>query len=391
MVTERAPNGDGPGWTLGVEEEFLLVDPTAGRTVPTAAAVLARVSDGDVAPGAALRPELRASQVEATTAICTNSGELRDQLGAGRRALAEAGRAADVLVVPVGTPPMASSMADDGRADPTAGTRYARIDQLYAGVTRDYEACGLHVHVGVPDKDHAVAVVDHVNRWLPVLLALSVNSPLHAGRDTGYGSWRIVQQSRFPGSGLAPHANGYPAWQAGIARLVDCGVLADASQTFWFARPSPHLPTVEFRVADTAASIDDAVLQGLLSRALVRTALAELDRGREAVPIPGTLAEAAVWKAARYGLSGRLIDLAQGRAIPAAAVLGELFAHVRDALDDTGDRDEVRSLLHRPHTSGAQRQRDLAVTAGVSGVPSLMSLRSAGSRLDISNSGTSAV
>jgi carboxylate-amine ligase len=395
-VTDREPNGKMPqwGWTLGVEEEFLLVDPRWGFTLPAAPAILAHVADSDLPPGAAIRPELRPSQIEATTGICRAAGQLREQLTGGRRALAGAGRTAGVLVVPVGTPPVAPGTADrlrDGHGSCTDDTRYARIDQLYAGVTRDYEACGLHVHVGVPDKDHAVAVVNHVNRWLPVLLALSVNSPLHAGRDTGYGSWRIVQQSRFPGSGLAPYADGYPAWEAEIARLVDCGVLADAGQTFWFARPSPRLPTVEFRVADTAASVDDAVLQGLLSRALVRTALAELERGREALPTPATLAEAAVWTAARYGLSGCLIDLALGVRTPATALLGELFAHLSDALDDTGDREEVRTLLHRPQTSGAQRQRTLASAAGVSEVPRLMSLSSSDSRLDDPNSGTPAV
>jgi carboxylate-amine ligase len=214
-----------------------------------------------------------------------------------------------------------------------------------------------------------------------------VNSPLHAGRDTGYGSWRIVQQSRFPSSGLAPHTADYRAWQAEIARLVDCGVLAGASQTFWFARPSPHLPTVEFRVADTAADVDDAVLQAVLSRALVRTALADLDRGREAVPVPGSLAEAAVWTAARYGVSGSLIDPGRGVPVPAATLVRELLVALRDELADTGDLAEVRALLRRPHTSGAHRQRELAATVGPAGVPRLMAVPVGDSRLDEPASG----
>jgi carboxylate-amine ligase len=359
---------------MGVEEEFLLVDPGHGTTTRAAGAVLGHVAENGLPGGGTVRRELRASQIEAVTGVCTTAESLEQQLRNGRRVLAEAARAADVLVVPVGTPPVSETTAFED--EPEAGdARYARIDRLYAGVTRDYEACGLHVHVGVPDKDLAVAVVGHVNRWLPTLLALSVNSPLHAGRDTGYGSWRIVQQSRFPGSGLAPPALDYGAWQAAIARLVDCGVLADAGQTFWFARPSPRWPTVEFRVADTAADVGDAVLQTLLSRALVRTALAELARGREAAPVPPALAEAAVWSAARYGLGGPAIDLLREKKVPATTLLGELFALLRDALEDAGDLDEVQTLLRRPYASGVHRQWHFAATEGVAEVPRLMALQ----------------
>ncbi|MFD2420147.1 carboxylate-amine ligase [Amycolatopsis pigmentata] len=369
-------NVDGAaGETIGVEEEFLLVEPERGVTVGAAGAVVGQLASIRLPGGGTVQRELRPSQIEAATGVCSNTGVLREQLRAGRRALAEAARAVDVLVVPVGTPPVRGTTAHDSGRDAGADARFARIDGLYAGVVRDYEACGLHVHIGVPDKDLAVAVVGHVNRWLPTLLALSVNSPLHDGRDTGYGSWRIVQQSRFPGSGLASPTTGYRAWEAAVTRLVDCGVLADVHQTFWFARPSPRLPTVEFRVADTAADVDDAVLQALLTRALVRTALAELDRGREAGSL-SRLADAAVWSAARYGLSGPAIDLARETKVPATALVRELLLHLRDALEDTGDLDEVRALLRR--TSGAARQRHLAATAGVTEVPRLMALASGG-------------
>ncbi|OLR93320.1 carboxylate-amine ligase [Actinokineospora bangkokensis] len=355
--------------TMGVEEEFLLVDPDTGRPAAAVDDVLARV--GALPPGGAVHRELRASQVEVTTGVCTTAAELRGQLAAGRRAVAEAARAAGVLAVPVGTPPLAGNTGGVPVLGP--GDRYARIDELYGEVTRDYEACGLHVHVGVPDGDTAVAVVNHVNRWLPTLLALAVNSPLHAGRDTGYGSWRVVQQSLFPGSGLAPHAADHAAWKAGVARLVDCGVLADEGQTFWFARPSPHVPTVEFRAADTAVDVDDAVLQALLCRALTRTALAEVDSGREAPVLPRDLAPAAVWSAARYGTTGPGIDLVAGRQVPARQLVGDLLDHVRDALVDTGDLAQVEGLLDR--ASGAQQQRHVVAVAGIEAVPGALALR----------------
>jgi carboxylate-amine ligase len=166
-----ADDRDRAGRTLGVEEEFLLVDPPTGVSVPAADAVLARVAEAGLPAGKSMQRELRASQVEAATGACTTAGRVRDHLVAGRRALADAAWAAGVRVVPVGTPPVARPgpvPVPDGTA---SSAHYARIDQLYAELTRDYEACGLHVHVGVPDREHAVAVVNHVNRWLPVLLA----------------------------------------------------------------------------------------------------------------------------------------------------------------------------------------------------------------------------
>jgi carboxylate-amine ligase len=209
-----------------------------------------------------------------------------------------------------------------------------------------------------------------VARWLPALLALSVNSPFHHGQDSGYESWRIVLQSRFPGAGIPPWCADFSRWQQEVARLVDCGVLVDERQTFWFARPSAHLPTVEFRIADTAAVVDDAVVQALLCRALVNTALAQLDHGTEAVPVQ--TAAAAVWTASRYGMDGPAVDPLLGKQMPATVMMAGLLDHVREALAETGDLAEVRRLL-TDRCTGATRQRQLAA-AGLDSVVRQLSL-----------------
>lgn len=358
--------------TMGVEEEFLLVDPGSGATVPLAEKVVARASAAGLPVGATVQRELRDTQVEAATGVCVGAAELRAHLAAGRRAVATAARDYGAVVVASGSPVRGS-----GGAVPSSLARFAAIDDMYGEVTRDYEACGCHVHVGVADKDTAVAVVNHVARWLPTLLALSVNSPFHRERDTGYGSWRIVQQSRFPGSGLAPRLPDYAAFRAEMGRLVECGVVADEAQTFWFARPSPRLPTVEFRVADTASTVDEAVLQALLARALVRTALADLSRGREADPVPAQAAAAAVWNAARYGLAGPGVHLGLYRRVPATDLVAALLDHVRDALADAGDLPEVRVLLDRLRSggTGADRQRRAAGSDGLPAVVTELTLR----------------
>ncbi len=245
--------------------------------------------------------------------------------------------------------------------------RFGKVDELYAGVVKSYEACGCHVHIGVPDRDIAVAVVNHLAEWLPTLLALSGNSPFEGGNDTGYESWRMVEQSRFPGSGIAPYFDGIEDLEIQVGRLVDCGVLVDENQSFWLARPSSRWPTVEVRAADVASTVDEAVLQALLTRALVRTALNDLDRGVEADPLDPQIAAAAVWSAARHGLSGPAVDPVAGKPVPATVQLTSLLAHARTALEDTGDLPLVLTLLDKLQNegTGAERQRRAAADGDI--------------------------
>ncbi|KDO05607.1 glutamate--cysteine ligase [Amycolatopsis mediterranei] len=349
---------DGPP-TMGVEEEFLLVNPRTGQASPCAEPVLARYRHhGPLPDGVRMHRELRLTQLEAASGVCTTADELRHQLTAARRVLAGAAAAEDCALLATGTP-----VGPGPATPPPASTgRYAEIDAAYGAVVADYEACGCHVHVGVPDPDTAVAVVNHLGRWLPTLLALSGNSPFDHGRDTGYDSWRMVLQSRFPGSGVAPHLRGHAEYRRAVETLVDCGALVDPDQTFWLARPSGRFPTVEFRVADTALTVDHAVLQALLSRALVQRALTDLAAGREAAQLSPQVAAAAVWAAARYGLSGELVDAAAGTRRPAWTLVDELLEHVRTPLEESGDLAEVRKLVDavRSGGTGAAQQRAVA-------------------------------
>jgi carboxylate-amine ligase len=349
---------DGPP-TMGVEEEFLLVNPRTGHASPCAEPVLARYRHhGPLPDGVRVHRELRLTQIEAATGVCTTAGELRRHLTTARRVLAGAAAAEDCALLATGTP----VGPGPATAPPAADGRYAEIDAAYGAVVTDYEACGCHVHVGVPDPDTAVAVVNHLGRWLPTLLALSANAPFDHGRDTGYHSWRMVLQSRFPGSGIAPHLAGHAEYRRAVETLVDCGALVDPDQTFWLARPSGRFPTVEFRVADTGLTVDHAVLQALLSRALVQRALADLAAGREAAPVSPQVAAAAVWAAARHGLTGELVDVAGQRRRPAWSLVEDLLTHVRDQLGESGDLAEAEALLAavRADGTGSVQQREVA-------------------------------
>ncbi|ATY11734.1 glutamate--cysteine ligase [Amycolatopsis sp. AA4] len=350
--------------TLGVEEEFLLAAPEDGRPMPVADEVLGKV--GRLADGAAVHRELRATQVEHATGVCTTAAQLRAQLCRGRLALSRAATDAGCVLLATGSPVGALRSP----AEPLPPDRYARIDAHYGDLAADYEACGCHVHVGVPDADTAVAVVNHLARWLPVLLALSANSPFDRGRDTGLHSWRMALQSRFPGSGIAPHARSHAEHVRLVDSLVECGALVDREQTFWLAWPSPRYPTVELRVADVPLTVEGTLLQAVLSRALVATALADLDRGVEAPPLDPQICSAAVWAATRHGLTGTLVDPLRARPLPAVRAVADLLRHAETALQAAGDYDPahrlVRTALRDGTGSAAQRK------AGPDGVVAML-------------------
>lgn len=303
--------------TIGVEEEFLVVDPVTRRTAPYADFVLKQV--GRLPAGARVHPELLNTQVEFATGVCQTVDELRGQLAAGRAELKAAAGREKLGLVSSGT-----AVLSGADVHLTAGARFERIGDIYQGLVEDYQVSGCHVHVGISDRDTAIAVINHMSYWLPTLLALSANSPFDNGRHTGYASWRMIQQSRFPGSGLTPWFGSAAEYDHFVDQLVDFGVLVDHAMTFWLARPSPRYPTIEVRVADAAATVDEAVQQAVLTERLVRYALAELDAGREAKPIGDQQAKAAVWAAARHGINGPAIDLRSGRPVPARQLLTEL-------------------------------------------------------------------
>jgi len=371
----RCVLGDRSGLTLGVEEEFLLVDAETRRTAPRAAAVLARAVKTAPTPEIAFQAELVATQVEAATGVCGDLRSLRGQLADSRACLAAAATAEGVRLVSTGHPVLA------GHSVPfMPGEHFAQVAGILAGAVARYEACGCHVHVGVADRDLAVAVVNHLRPWLPTLLAVSVNSPFDGVRDSGYGSWRTQAQAGFPGSGVPPWAASATEYDRWLDRLVELGVLADRSTTYWLARPSPRLPTVEVRAADAASTVGEAVLQAALARALVLTALTDLAGGREASRIGEQVCAAALWSAARYGLTGPGVHPFEERRVSATSLLDELLVRVRPALEEAGDVAAVHTLIGevRYRGTGADRQRGAAAD-GPSGVVDMLVRQTGGS------------
>jgi carboxylate-amine ligase len=341
------------GFTIGVEEEFFLVDAVTGTLRPDAERVL------DVARGRsgadALEPELQRWQVETGTAVCATLGEVRAELVRLRRDLAAVAAAAGCRIVAVGAHPLATP--DDRRI--TGKDRYLRMAERFGAVARDQLVCGCHVHVGIADREVAVQAMNHARPWLSPLLALAANSPFWIGEDTGYASYRTQVWSRWPTAGPPELFASRAEYDGVVDGLVASGVILDLGMVYLDVRPSAQFDTLEFRVADVCLTVDEAVLLTGLTRALARTAVEAAERGEPPPPVRQELLRVAHWRAARSGLRGPLVDVRAAAPVPAADLVAALVAHVRSALEAHGDLDEVAALLAQTlgRGNGAARQR----------------------------------
>ena len=233
--------------------------------------------------------------------------------------------------------------------------------------------CACHVHVGVPSRDLGVQVLARLRPWLAPLLAVSANSPIAGGRDTGWASWRYVIQSRWPTATPPAAWPDAAAYDTAVRRLIGQGAALDERSVYFLARLSPRYPTVEVRVADVCLDAGTAVLLAGLTRALVATALAEARRGTPAAAAPARQVAAALAAAARHGLAGAGADPVTGQPADATALRSRLLDHVYPALSDHGDTETITRLLRRldQRGTGADRQRALFTSAAGTGVSAL--------------------
>ncbi|MDT5117005.1 MAG: glutamate---cysteine ligase / carboxylate-amine ligase [Mycobacterium sp.] len=337
--------------TFGVEEEFLLVDPETGEPAPCNSEVAAEAKRR----GTTLQLELSSCQVETTSAVAASSAELGAELALLRRTAAEAAEASGVHLLALGLAPVTP------HEFPITDTeRYRRIGAQFGMVAHEQGICGCHVHVEVPGRAAAIKVSNWLRPWLPSLLALSANSALYRNTDTGYASWRSILWRRWPAAGAPPFFASPEQYDRTVRMLVESGVILDHKMIYWDVRPSTNFPTVEVRVADVPATVDETVLLATLIRAAVMTALEAHGRGDDGGRLPPAALRAAYWKAAHDGLSGHLLDpLHDSGAVPARQHLDALVQRVRPALDALGEYDRVTEELDRitAQGNGAMRQR----------------------------------
>lgn len=339
--------------TVGVEEEFVLVDRATRAPVDRAPEVIAAV--GDVL-GDQVQHEFFNAQVETVSRPTASCRHLRDELVRLRATVAEAARAEHCRPVASGTPVLPSARP----LTITDTERYRRMAHLFPPdlTTTGGVLCGCHVHVGPLDRESALALSQGLAPWLPVLQALMTNSPFARRRDTGFDSWRSIEYARWPTVGPAP-ALDEPHYLAHVDALVRTGALLDRRMIYWYARPSEHVPTLEIRVADANADVNDVVLLAALVRGLAMSLLPEVLDGRPTPRVPLRRLLLGHEMAARYGLSGYGVDPCTGRERPAVELVDRLVARARPGLDAAGDTDLVLRQWRRvrAHGAGATRQR----------------------------------
>ena len=337
--------------TVGVEEELLLVDdhghPAAvARAVLAAAAAAGSSSSDGGGDGEGLEAELQLQQVEIDSVPCEHLADLGADLAGRRREVDQLARAAGVRVVALGTSPVPVT------PETTSEPRYRRMAKHYGLMEQEQLTCACHVHVSVASEEEGVAALDRIRIWLPVLVAMSTNSPFWQGRDTGYAGYRTQVWARWPAAGPADLHHSPERYDALVDALIGTGALLDRGMVYFDARLSAKYPTVEVRVPDVAQDVGHSVVLAGLARALVDTAVAEWRDGRPPPEAPAVVLRAATWRASRFGLADDLVDPLTTELAPAARVVADLVDHVAPALRDNGDLDLVGDGTGRVVASG---------------------------------------
>jgi glutamate---cysteine ligase / carboxylate-amine ligase len=349
------------GMTIGVEEEFQIVERESGALAPRSNELvpIARQAVTGLVTG-----ELNRCQIETATSICSDLDELDAQLRATRRELDRAAAEIGCGILPVATHPWSGWQDQAVEVD---RERFREMEDRYQVVAREQVICGCHVHVGVSDPDLVVAAMTACREWLPVLLALFANSPFWEGADSGYDSFRHEVWARWPTAGVPPALEGRADYAEVVDDLRAAGAIEDATHLYWYLRPSEAHPTLEVRVADVCLTVDETVALAGLARALVLTGMRHVEQGLTAADaVSDAVLTGALWQAARYGLSDRLVSPVSARPVPAGEAVNELLDHVGRALDERDDGERVRAVVHRTlaEGNGATRQRRVAEEAG---------------------------
>jgi carboxylate-amine ligase len=340
-------------FTVGVEEEFQIVDP---QTWELRSHVSELLASSATSLGDQIKRELHQSIVEVGTKICQDVGELREEIFRIRRELTGAAERVGLCVAAAGTHPF--SLWEDQALSP--GVRYDGIVEELQQLARSLLIFGLHVHVAVPDRAAMIDLMNEVRYFLPHLLALSTSSPFWMGKNTGLKSYRTTVFRRFPRTGVPSHFNSWSEYENYVRLLVDLHCIEDAKKIWWDVRPHPTFGTLEFRVCDVTTRPEAAIMIAALCQAIVVKLHRLYAKNLGFRQYRRALIEENKWRAARWGLDGKLIDFGKRAEVPMRQLALELLDFVDDVVDELGSRREVE-YVHRVLEEGTSADRQLAV------------------------------
>ncbi len=340
-------------FTIGVEEEFQIVDPATGE-LRSHVTNLIEASAGGL--GDQIKPEMHQSIVEIGTKICGDVEELSVELRRIRGELVRGAERVGLQVAAAGTHPF-SSWIDQVI---TPGERYKNIVEELQHLARSLLIFGMHVHVAVPDRTTMIDLMNMVRYFLPHLLALSTSSPFWMRRDTGLKSFRTTVFRRFPRTGIPDHFSSWSEYEDYVGLLVHLHCIDNAKKIWWDVRPHPTFGTLEFRICDVATRVDEAIAIAALTQAIIVKLHRLYTRNMGFRIYPRALIEENKWRAARWGVEGKLIDFGKRTEVPMQVLGGELLSFVDDVVDDLGSR-EALMPIHRILREGTSAERQLRV------------------------------
>ncbi|MFZ4579676.1 MAG: carboxylate-amine ligase [Myxococcota bacterium] len=345
-------------FTMGVEEEFQIIDPHTRELRSFITQLLEATTELD---DVELQPELHQSVVEVTTGICKNIQEVRRDIISNRLKAARIAERVGVRIGAASTHPF-SRWQDQKIHDKE---RYNQSVEVMQDIARANLIFGLHVHIGIPDRDLAIQVFNSARYFLPHFLALSTSSPFLDGRLTGIESTRTMIFKRLPRTGIPERFFSYREYEDFVATLVRTGCIDDARRIWWDLRPHPFFQTLEFRVCDLPSLVEDSVAIAALVQAVVAKLVWLQERNLSFNMYRLEMLSENKWRAARYGVHGKLIDWGRNEEVPFAELIEEILEFVDDVVDDLGSRKELEGIRRIAETgTSADRQRDIYEKTG---------------------------
>jgi len=324
-------------FTLGIEEEFQIVDP---QTRELRSHVSEFLEEGKMILGEQIKPEMIQSMIEVGTGICKNIQEARADITRLRSIISGLANKSGLAIVAASTHPF-SHWQDQKIYD---DERYALLVQELQTVARSLLIFGLHVHVGVDDLDRRIHIMNAARYFLPHVLALSTSSPFWMGHSTGLKSYRSEVFKQFPRTDLPDHFDSYSGFQRYVDLLVKTNCINDGKKIWWDLRPHPHFPTLEFRICDIPTRVDDTVAIAALFQAIVAKLTKLIDKNLGFRLYRRMLIQENKWRAVRWGIDGKMIDFGKQKEVPTRDLILELLDFVDDVVDELGSRKDIEHI-----------------------------------------------
>ena len=359
-----------PSFTIGIEEEYLLVDPETRNLAEDPPATILEECRKRI--GDQVTPEFLRSQIEVGTKVCTSIAEAKEELQSLRCCIRDVAEAHGLAVIAASTHPI----ADWDLQKHTEKDRYNILAQSMQTVARRLLICGMHVHVGIEDDDLRVDLMGQVSYFLPHLLALSTSAPFWRGRETGLKSYRMAVWNEMPRTGLPPQFDSYGEYRRLVEILVGTGVIEDATKLWWDVRPSDKFPTLEMRMTDICTRMEDAISIAACYRCLLRMLWRLRRNNQRWRQYDRFMIAENRWRASRYGIDEGLIDFGKARIVPFPELLEELITLIREDaefFDCVAEIEHVREILERG--TSAHKQVEVWQEAGQAGKEDADALR----------------